>query len=249
MSEFPPIRNVRLAAFTLTECLVTILILASVLMLLLPAISRSRASSEKVICVGNLRKLGTAIQAYATEHDGSLPPASLGSVGTLEELLTPYVGPWVDASRLIANDTFYCPTSVRLGSPPKNGYLTRADGKPYYKGWGGYMIGYRINASVHRVIGTGDPTPPLKISQVQNPAKTFSLTDTNTRSSNAGGPPTGAYPNSNYLNTNHPNSAAFGDVHSGWCNILFLDGHVQAFTRDRPFPIISLPGQQDPWFP
>ncbi len=235
-------------AFTVMETLLGLLILAVLAALLYPAYLRSRVATETSICAGNLRKLGAGSYAYAADHEGEIPPGSLAKVGSLEDLLEPYVAPWVDKQRLIAADAFYCPTNVRLGSPPKWGFETGADGKGRYKGWSGYMIGYRINAGVHRVIGVDDPTTPLRFNQVRSHSKTFMLADTNTRQA-GGGPPTSLFANGNYLNPQHSNFSWFGDVHNGWCNILFVDGHVEKFNRSRRLPIISVPSQEVPWYP
>lgn len=60
---------------TLVELLVVVAILAILIALLFPAVSMVRASADTAGCVSNLRQVGIAIQAFVSDHDGSLPEA------------------------------------------------------------------------------------------------------------------------------------------------------------------------------
>jgi prepilin-type N-terminal cleavage/methylation domain-containing protein/prepilin-type processing-associated H-X9-DG protein len=64
----------RQRAFTLVELLVVIGIIALLIALLMPALSKARRNARDVACQSNLRQIGLALNAYAADNKGSLPP-------------------------------------------------------------------------------------------------------------------------------------------------------------------------------
>jgi prepilin-type N-terminal cleavage/methylation domain-containing protein len=61
------------SGFTLIELLVVIAIIAILAALLLPALASARLAGRRTVCVSNLRQIGIAIQAYASDNEGRIP--------------------------------------------------------------------------------------------------------------------------------------------------------------------------------
>jgi len=237
------------AGFTLTELLVAIAVLGALAALLVPAVGSATRAADKRRCVEHLRQLSVATHSYVSEHDGYLPSGWNPMEGTIVKALTPYLAPMKSAT--VAADVFYCPANERLDSPPAEGFL-QAGGKRY-KGFAGYFIGYLINGGIHPIQGLpeeGKPEPiyRYRITQVLIPAKTVSLLDLITRKPGVTAPPSSGLGRNYYFNPKDKNFA-LGLVHNGKGNVLFIDGHVEAFDDSRPLPVQSLPGRDTTWWP
>jgi prepilin-type N-terminal cleavage/methylation domain-containing protein/prepilin-type processing-associated H-X9-DG protein len=61
--------------FTLVEMLVTMAIIALLISVLLPSMSRARVTTLRVVCASNIRQCGLALWGYAQENGSNLPPA------------------------------------------------------------------------------------------------------------------------------------------------------------------------------
>ncbi len=84
--------------FTLVELLVVIGIIALLIGILLPALSKARDSANATKCASNLRSIGQAFQEYLDENQGVFPPSNF------------YTGLTIDT-----NYTVQQPTSPSLG--------------------------------------------------------------------------------------------------------------------------------------
>lgn len=60
-------------AFTLVELLVVIGIIALLISILLPTLSKVRENARRVECASRLRQLTAAVHIYANDHNGKLP--------------------------------------------------------------------------------------------------------------------------------------------------------------------------------
>jgi prepilin-type N-terminal cleavage/methylation domain-containing protein len=81
-------------AFTLIELLVVIAIIAILAAILFPVFAQARESARKAACTSNMKQLGLALQSYAQDYDGIMPPSQLPSTGpnvSWPTMLFPYV--------------------------------------------------------------------------------------------------------------------------------------------------------------
>jgi prepilin-type N-terminal cleavage/methylation domain-containing protein len=60
-------------AFTLIELLVVIAVIALLAALMLPSLASAREKGWQAACLSNLRQMGLAIHAYASDNDGKIP--------------------------------------------------------------------------------------------------------------------------------------------------------------------------------
>lgn len=94
-------------AFTLVELLVVISIIALLLAILLPALSRSVAEARLVSCKSNIRQLLSVHQMYAADYKDAKPPLYVSKGG------------WVSAA--------FVSTNLKImGEPVGNGILVRS---------------------------------------------------------------------------------------------------------------------------
>src|SRR4051812_22542275 len=68
-----PLRHQRYSAFTLVELLVVIGIIAVLIGVLLPVLSKARGRAETIACQSNLRQVVQACVQYTIEYKGSYP--------------------------------------------------------------------------------------------------------------------------------------------------------------------------------
>jgi prepilin-type N-terminal cleavage/methylation domain-containing protein/prepilin-type processing-associated H-X9-DG protein len=211
-------------AFTLVELLVVIAIISILAALLLPALSRARATAQAVACRSNLKQWGLATQLYVAEHEDFLPKdGSASGSSTTEgwyidlphELGIPAYCemPWrTNATILPGNSVWICPSNAR-----------RSNGNNLFL----YCLNERVNG-----IGSGNQ---IRLTAIRQTTATVWLFD------NGGLAPVAQ---ENNVHTN---------LHNCGAQFVFLDGHVARFRNTEYWNFTTNKGiTNNPalvWFP
>lgn len=216
-------------AFTLIECIVVVgILLVLVVLSLGPGMSVLRKSATSSGCASNLRQIGMAFYAYASEHDGYFPSvagdasaeskdAQDGKGEQWDSQLAPYLNIPVNTTKTpLKRSVYFCPAS---------------DGDPSYAGKPVVLLSYTYNVN----IGKSEANAGVKMGGGANHSSLVLLADLQLASSTPEKsyvPQTGQGRNNTIVFKPSPAYYKFlADRHRSRMNILFLDGHVDARMR------------------
>ena len=62
-------RKIPVRGFTLTELMVVVAVLAVLAALILPGLARAKTKANSIVCVANLKTIGTAFEMFAATKD------------------------------------------------------------------------------------------------------------------------------------------------------------------------------------
>jgi len=182
MSACLGVESKRRRGFTLVELLVVIGIIALLISILLPALSKAREQARQVKCASNIKQIFICMRMYVDANKGSymIPPrventtnagqdrlgiwmiADPGAYDYKDGAFWPYVAPTIYCRQAIMN----CPTDEDVYRPVRRG--TFQDKAAFNRNFT-----YSFNAELR---GTRDPSPyatpnGMKESEVAHPAQ------------------------------------------------------------------------------
>ncbi len=135
------------AAFTLTELMVIMAIIAVLVGLLMPTISRARDRALLVSCQSNLRQIGIALHGYMSMNRNKLPPEA--NIPWPDQTSTP--DPQTHLPTLLAEfagkatDVYACPADDTAAAALGGSYIFLSP--PARTSFGGHYYGNLFNRS------------------------------------------------------------------------------------------------------
>jgi prepilin-type N-terminal cleavage/methylation domain-containing protein/prepilin-type processing-associated H-X9-DG protein len=250
------IRSDRRRAFTLVELLVVIGIIAILVGLLMPSLSRARRAAIQTQCMNQLKQIGHGLLMYVAENKGNTP-IQIRDVQDWNNPLVYDQATAADGSHLLGRNvfatlmpylafeklTFVCPTATETVKPTDNPPTATSDTN--------YMVnGSLTGRQISRFAGRAS-----QLIFIQENRQRYNTAWLRPGRENPQTPPNPApkpalfgrwcWNNYTYL----PDGSwgqAYPGVHNYGSNFLYLDGHAEyrkhADLRARDFGLIGGPG-------
>lgn len=208
----------RLRGFTLTELMVTIVIITVLASLSFPISRRLKDSANSAACASNLRQVASAMLMYASDNHQKLPP--LQPALNRETGKRGDIWPGILAREgYLWDGTGELPCGTGVWTCPSCDFMSNA--------YGGYGV------AEDSVFVYGEKRPAgtningsLNLNMIKYPARTWLVGDT---SQKAEEPNKGWY--AIWSNPSRWNGHGPAERHRGKVNVCMVDGHVQSLTK------------------
>jgi competence protein ComGC len=170
----------RCVGFTLVELLVVIGIIALLIGILLPVLSRARAAANRTACLSNVRQLYNGILLYCNDNDGCFPTCAFWDEGTAYKT---YPDDWIwwQANRKLDDSAIakYVGRGEKLKSVlrcPADWFDGRKAHPAILPGQGPYLYSYAMNDGI-AVNTRGPGASRTKLTQWHAAARKILLTE------------------------------------------------------------------------
>jgi prepilin-type N-terminal cleavage/methylation domain-containing protein/prepilin-type processing-associated H-X9-DG protein len=190
-------------AFTLTELLVTIAVIAIIASLLLPSLTKAQAKGRSTVCINHLRQWGLALHQYAADNDDYFPPEGTGTS------LNSETGWYIALPRQIGISTYNeMPWRTNAAVPLTPTPLLCPSNTNRSNGFN--LFHYCLNEHID---GTGSSDRHVTLASIKNATQLVFLFDNGGRAARA---------QQNNVHTN---------IHLAGANVSFVDGHASHFRN------------------
>ncbi len=230
--------------FTLIELLVVIAIIAILSAMLLPALGKARDSAKSILCVGNLKQIGSAFIMYSGDNQGFFPGYRELDMGNIPiKRWWNYIATTEGDPTITPASTNYCSGYIKVypyhynngvpGSYNSTWICPKISSVDAPNSW----ISYAANCHFGQIVPSASYNDANIIeAKIKNPSHKFFVADTRM---NDPAKVVNWYSYQNFGDLVYPGPGALSVDHSRGLNVSWADGHAdwingQTFVSGQP---------------
>lgn len=222
-------------AFTLIELLVVISIIAVLMGIMMPALSKAKKSAQGVVCGSNLKQISIGMYNYLEDNGNTFMfyyGDSISQKGWHTRLLKDKKIYSDNTNEYLSgHDVLFCPSQKLVAPFTPREQKDYPDVREYAKVKG--HLGYAMSMGMtFDYAATGYPTVPAKLQNIKQCAKTILVAEAQTirTEDKAVHGIFYLHPYPNPL----PSVGQLSNRHDGGCNLIWVDGHVSSQKAPDP---------------